>query len=159
MIERVSLLEAEYVAHGLARELMDYGEPVADFHARYPGRLESCLEQPFMHLQGRYVYWRLNHRAAVLFYLLIKNHPFHNGNKRMAVTITMTFVYKNGYWLDFSPDALYSVAKMVSESDPGEKQEIVKMLKASFGDRLTALDSETLTHVRRVNRSMRSHQE
>ncbi|MFI5746558.1 type II toxin-antitoxin system death-on-curing family toxin [Streptomyces sp. NPDC051644] len=136
MIQRVSLKEAEYVAHKMARELMDYGEPVADFRARYPGRLESCLEQPFTYLNGRFVYWTISHRAAVLFYLLIKNHPFENGNKRMAVTIMLTFFYKNGRWISIAPDALYRIAKIVAESPPYQKDIVIKLLKTTFRDHL-----------------------
>lgn len=138
-MKRVSLGEAEYVAHRMARELMDYGEPVADFHTRYPGKLESCLEQPFTHLNGRYVYWTIYHRAAVLFYLLIKNHPFENGNKRMAVTIMLVFLYKNRRWLDVSPDELYELAKAVAESSAASKDGVVDVLKKVFkahGDKL-----------------------
>lgn len=131
-MKRVSLREAEYVAHRMARELMDYGEPVADFNTRYPGRLESCLDHPFTHLNGRYVYWTIYHRAAVLFYLVIKNHPFENGNKRMAVAIMMTFFYKNGMWIDTSPEELYDIAKMVAESHPKDKDVIIGVLKIGF---------------------------
>jgi death-on-curing family protein len=141
MIQRVSLAEAEYVAHKMARELMDYGEPVADFHARYPGRLESCLEQPFTHLNGRFVYWTIGHRAAVLFYLLIKNHPFENGNKRMAVTIMLTFLYKNGRWIDTHPDALYEVARRVAESPAAEKDAWIDVLRKVFKENLVTADN------------------
>jgi death-on-curing family protein len=139
MIQPISLAEAEYVAHSFARSVMDYGEPVTDFHARYPGRLESCLEQPFTHFNGRFVYWTLVHRAAVMFYLLIKNHPFENGNKRMAVTITMTFFHKNGHWIEIHPDTLYSVAKFVAESRPRDKERVISDLKHVFRKHLVLL--------------------
>jgi death-on-curing protein len=141
MIQRVSLTEAEYVAHATARQLMDYGEPVADFQARYPGRLESCLEQPFTHLNGRFIYWTITHRAAILFYLLIKNHPFENGNKRMAVTIMLTFLYKNGRWVSIAPDALYRIAKVVAESSPSQKDMVIKLMKKTLRDHLIAASS------------------
>ena len=98
-MQRVELQDVEYIAHRLAKELMDYGEPVADFSSRYPGRLEACLDTPFTYVNGRYVYWTLSHRAAVLFYAIIKNHPFENGNKRMAVTVTIVFMFVNNKWV------------------------------------------------------------
>jgi death on curing protein len=131
-VKSVSLEEAEYIAYAMVHELMDYGEPAADFHTRYPGKLESCLEQPFMHLNGRYVYWTIHHRAAVLFYLLIKNHPFENGNKRMAVAITLVFLFKNDRWISIQPEGLYVLAKAVAESDPANKEFTVKSLKTIF---------------------------
>jgi death-on-curing family protein len=139
MIKRVSIVEAEYVAHRMARELMDYGEPVADFRARYPGRLESCLDHPFTYLNGRFVYWTISHRAAVLFYLLIKNHPFENGNKRMAVTIMLTFLFKNRRWIDTPPDTLYRIAKLVAESPASEKDFMIDVLRKNIKEHLVVL--------------------
>jgi len=136
-VKSVSLVEAEYTAHQLARELMDYGEPVADFNTRYPGKLEGCLEAPFTHINGRYVYWTLAHRAAVLFYSIIKNHPFENGNKRMAVTITLVFVFKNDRWIDISPEDLYKIATVVAKSRPIDHDEVIKTLKITFKQNLS----------------------
>ena len=49
-------------------------------------------------------------KAAILFYLLIKNHPFQNGNKRMAVTALFLFLYLNKKWLKVDNTELYNFA-------------------------------------------------
>lgn len=132
MIKQVSILEAEYIAHSLVRELMDYGEPVGDFNTRYPGRLESCLAAPFTYVDGRYMYFRLTHRAAILFYSIIKNHPFENGNKRMAVTLTLVFMNVNHKWIDIPPEQLYELATSVANSSPAVRNEVVGIIKGIF---------------------------
>ena len=131
-IRQLSLIEAEYRAHELARDLMQFDEPMPDFSTRYPGVLESCLAQPFTIVGGRYVYFRLTQRAAVLFYLVIKNHPFVNGNKRMAVTLTLVFFYKNNKWLRVDPYKLYEIACDVAKSDSRQKETIIKTLNDFF---------------------------
>ncbi len=93
---RIDIGDAEYIAYALVRELMNYDEPMPAFETRFPGRLESCLEQPFVTYDGAELYKSLTEKAALLFYLVTKNHPFENGNKRMAVTLTLVFIYLNG---------------------------------------------------------------
>ena len=131
-MKKVSLEEAEYIAYSSAKELMNYGEPMSDFETRYPGRLEASLEVPFTYLNGRYVYWTLSHRAAVYFYSIIKNHPFENGNKRMAVMILLVFLYLNKKWIKILPDDLYTLAKSVAASEPQNRAEILDCLKQTI---------------------------
>lgn len=40
-MKQITLLEAEYVAHSLVNEMMNYDEPIADFSTRYKHKLES----------------------------------------------------------------------------------------------------------------------
>lgn len=133
-IQPLTLAEAEFVAYELAQDLMQYDEPMPDFSTRYPGTLESCLAHPFQQVGGRYVYFRLTKRAAVLFYLVIKNHPFINGNKRMAVTLTLTFLYKNHKWLNVSPHVLYNIACQVAESEVANKDAVIELLNRFIRD-------------------------
>jgi len=48
--------------------------------------------------------------AAILFYLLNKNHPFANGNKRIALTALLVFLFLNGKWVVAGQDELYRFA-------------------------------------------------
>lgn len=120
-MRKLTLEDAEYIAHSLASELMSFDEPMPPFATRYSGRLESCLMTPFQTFDGKILYLRLTRKAAVLFYGVIKSHPFVNGNKRMAVTLTLIFLYFNGKWIDASPYELYEVACNVAASDPRER--------------------------------------
>jgi death-on-curing family protein len=102
------------------------------FHTREPGKLESCLAEPFQTFNGKYLHRTFWERAAVLFYLITKNHCFSNGNKRMAVTLTTSFCYINKRWLKVPPKELYEIACSVAESDPKKKHIYQTALVATF---------------------------
>ena len=91
MIRLLTIEDIEFLAHSLAIELMGWDEPIPPFRTRYPDKLESCLNTISQTFGGKELYPSLAEKAAVLFYLLIKNHPFQNGNKRVAVTALLVF--------------------------------------------------------------------
>lgn len=132
MIKPLSLADAEYVAHDLTRELMNFDEPMPPFATRYKGKLESCLLAPFQTFDQKQLYPRLTRKAAVLFYGVIKDHPFINGNKRMAITLTLVFLFLNGRWIETSPDELYKMACAVAESKPRNRSKVLDLLVSYF---------------------------
>jgi len=71
----------------------------ANFSSRYPGKLESCLAIPRQRFSKQWLYPTLIDQAAILFYLLIKNHPFVNGNKRLGTLGLFVFLALNNQWL------------------------------------------------------------
>ena len=82
-MKKLSLAEVKYVAFRLAKELLSWNEPIPDFQSRFPNILESCLVAPFQTFHQKSLYQGLIAKAAILFYLMVKNHPFQNGNKRI----------------------------------------------------------------------------
>lgn len=125
MMLHISLLEVERIAHQLARKLLAYDEPIPSFSTRFPHLLESCLIMPFQRFSGRDAYSGLIGKAAILFYLMVKNHPFQNGNKRIAMTTLFVFLYKNGKWLRVNNQELYNFAVWVASSPAKLKNEVV----------------------------------
>lgn len=128
-IKSLSIIEVEYVAHRLAKETMGWNEPIPDFHSRFPNILESCLAIPFQTFEKKSFYKGLTEKASVLFYLMIKNHPFKNGNKRVAMTTLFYFLYQNKKWLKVDNQELYNFAKWVAESNPKLKNETVAAVR------------------------------
>lgn len=128
-IKEVSLAEVEYIAHTLAQRLMAWDEPIPDFKTRRPSILESCIATPFQSFGGRQLYRGLIGKASILFYLMIKNHPFQNGNKRIAITTLMSFLYKNGKWIEVDNQELYNFAKWVAASNPKLKENTVAAIE------------------------------
>jgi death-on-curing family protein len=124
-ISPVKIIEVEYVAVYLARKFMEWDEPIPDFGTRYPNVLESCLVSPFQTYGGKVLYRGLVSKAAIMFYLVIKNHPFANGNKRIAMTTLFYFLHKNKKWLKVDNQELYNFAKWVAESNPKLKDAVV----------------------------------
>ena len=122
--------EVEYTAFWMAEKLMTWDEPIPEFGSRFPNVLESCLAMPFTSFSQKDLYRGLTGKAGILFYLLIKNHPFQNGNKRIAVMCLLYFLYKNGKWIYINNERLYRFAKHVAGSRPQKRGPIVKHIMA-----------------------------
>lgn len=116
MMQKISVKEVEYIAFRLAKQHLSFDEPIPDFETRCPNKLESCLLTPFMSFGGKSPYPSLIAKAAMLLYLLIKNHPFQNGNKRIAITTLLVFLHKNGRWLKVHPQAFTNFTVWVAQS-------------------------------------------
>lgn len=129
MIKSISLKEIEYLAHKLAKEFMSYNEPIPDFGSRFPNILESCVVLPFQTFESRILYKGLVNKAAILFYLMVKNHPFQNGNKRIAMTTLFVFLHKNKKWFKVDTKELYNFAVWVAQSNPKLKNETVSAIQ------------------------------
>ncbi len=128
-MRKITISEVEYLAFGLAAKFLEYDEPVPGFDSRFPNILESCLAVPFQTFSRKNLYRGLIEKAAILFYLLVKNHPFQNGNKRIAMTALFVFLYLNKKWLRADNFELYNFAKWVAESNPRLKNETVKAIE------------------------------
>lgn len=138
-MKELTLEHVQHLACRLAIETMSWNEPIPEFTSRFPGRLESCLKTPFQTFGGKDPYPTLEHKAGMLFYLLIKNHPFQNGNKRIAVTSLFTFLAINRYWLSISNEDLYHLSIMVAMSPPAMKDALVVGVKDIIRKHLTRL--------------------
>ena len=68
------------------------------------GALESALAQPKAAFAGRDLHRTLAEKAAALGFSLAKNHPFVDGNKRVAHAAMETFLVLNGREVQASVD-------------------------------------------------------
>jgi len=125
----ITVREVEYTAFKMAQELLAYNEPIPDFSTRFPNILESCLASPFQTFSGKSLYPGLISKASILFYLLIKNHPFQNGNKRIAMTTLFVLLHKNKKWLKVDTQELYNFTVWVAQSPRRVKEEVVKAIE------------------------------
>ena len=137
----LSVKEVEYVAHSLAQKLMEWGEPIPSFETRYPYILESCLATPRQAFGGRDMYFTLLKKSSILFYLMIKNHPFQNGNKRTAVMTLFYFLLKNEKWLKVTNQELYNFSVWVASSDAKVKKETVNATETYLKQHLVSSDT------------------
>jgi death on curing protein len=95
----------------------------ADLLRRYGGRpgirdrnlLDSALAQPRMTFAGRFLHRTLFQKAAAYGYHLCRNHPFVDGNKRVAFVLMDIFLQKNGWTLTASEEDAY--AMMINLAD------------------------------------------
>ncbi len=125
----ITVKEVEYIAFRLAQEMLTLNEPIPDFSTRYPNILESCIATPFQKFSKKDLYPGLLSKASILFYLMIKNHPFQNGNKRIAMTILFVFLYRNKKWIKVNTQELYNFTVWIAQSPPKVKEEAVKAIE------------------------------
>lgn len=125
----ITVSDVEYLAHRLAKEHLSFNEPIPDFSTRYPNILESCILTPFQRFGGKSLYPSLASKAGILFYLMIKNHPFQNGNKRLAITTLLMFLFENKKWLRADTQELYNFTVWVAQSPPQAKEQVVEAVQ------------------------------
>lgn len=128
-IKQLTIVDVEYVAHRLAKETMSWSEPIPDFSTRYTNALERCIESPFQTFGGKQLYPGLIKKASMIFYLMIKNHPFQNGNKRLAMTTLFIFLFQNKKWLKVDNQELYNFATWVASSNAKLKDDTVRAVE------------------------------
>jgi len=138
-MEKITMVEIEYIAFSYARQFLAFNEPIPEFRTRFPHKLESCIAIPFQSFAKKDLYSGLIAKAAILFYLMIKNHPFQNGNKRIAVTTLLVFLYKNKKWLKVDNQELYNFSIWVAQSPASLKSEVVKAIKKFIADNIIDL--------------------
>lgn len=127
--KKITVADVEYAAFKLAKELMEWDEPIPPFETRFPEKLEGAINAPFQTFGGKSLYRGIFAKAAALFYFMIKDHPFQNGNKRIAVATLLYFLFSNGWWISVSNDALYEFARSVADSDPRSKDMTLRMIE------------------------------
>lgn len=87
---------------------------------------------------GKDVYPSLEEKAANLLYFITKNHSFSDGNKRIAATMFLYFLDKNG--ILFMNDekliddhTLVALTIMIAESKPEEKEMMISVIMNCIG--------------------------
>ncbi len=136
-MKTITIADVEYLAFRLAKEHLSFDEPIPDFSTRFPNILESCVLTPFQRFSGKALYPTLIARASILFYLLIKNDPFQNSNKRIAITTLLTFLYGNSKWLRADNQELYNFTVWVAQSPAPLKDQVVAAIQKFIRDHLT----------------------
>lgn len=88
---------------------------------------EGSLRTIYQSFDGEEMYPTVAEKAANLLYFIIKDHPFFDGNKRIAALLFIVFLTMNEYGLTKSGEAkiseraLVAVTLMIAESEPREK--------------------------------------
>jgi death-on-curing family protein len=82
----------------------------------------------------------IEEKAANLFYYIVKDHPFADGNKRIGAFMFVLFLSKNNYLYDNSGElkinsnTLVSLALLIAKSNPSEKELIIKLITNLIGE-------------------------
>lgn len=95
---------------------------------------KSSIGQIYQTFDGIELYPSVEEKAAMLLYLVTKNHSFSDGNKRIAATLFLWFLNNNRilYRTDGSKriedNTLVALTLMIAESRPEEKDVMVKVI-------------------------------
>jgi len=97
------------------------------------GKVEGILAAVYQSVFGGDVYPSLEEKAANLLYFMIKDHPFADGCKRIAASLFLEFLSRNGILFKGSEKrigdgALVAVTLMIAESRPDEKDIMVTLV-------------------------------
>ena len=97
-------------------------------------KLKGILGNLYQTFDKKELYASLEEKAAHLLYLIIKDHPFIDGNKRIASFLFVHFLDKNNYLYKehgekkINDNALVALALLTAISDRSEKEKIVKII-------------------------------
>lgn len=94
----------------------------------------SSIGQIYQTWDGRDLYPSIEEKAAMLLYLVVKNHSFVDGNKRIAATLFLWFMQNNG--ILYRPDgskriadaSLVALTLMIAESHTEEMETMIKVV-------------------------------
>lgn len=103
------------------------------FGAEKDDSFKSSIAAIYQGFDGEDIYPSVQEKAANLLYFVVKNHSFHDGNKRIAASLFLYFLDKNGLLFRdgskvISDDALVATTIMIAESNPEEKEVMVSLV-------------------------------
>jgi len=127
--ELLTLPEARAAIADLKNELLLKGEASELFGQEREGGLDGVLGAVGQTFGGRDLYPGPAVKAANLLYLVVKDHPFSDGNKRIGAFLFLLFLRKNGIGTGrFSNNALVSLTLLTAASSPEQKDILVRLV-------------------------------
>lgn len=119
-------------------------EVIRELHEKFGGStlfgnekddsFKSSIGQIYQTFGGIDLYPSVEEKAAMLLYLVTKNHSFSDGNKRIAATLFLWFLNGNGILYNgdgtkrIADNTLVALTLMIAESRTEEKDTMVKVI-------------------------------
>ncbi len=112
---------------------MRFGAESSLFGNEKDGSFEGSIGAIYQTFGGKDVYPTVQEKAANLLYFITKNHSFSDGNKRIAATMFLYFLDKNGLLFKngikrIEDNTLVALTIMIAESKPDEKEIMVNLV-------------------------------
>ena len=133
-VAALSLNDSRHAITELNQALSARGEATALFGQERGGALDGILGSIEQTFGGEALYPSVESRAAHLLYFIIKDHPFSDGNKRIGSFLFLLYLDRNGLLTKsdgmprFADNALVAVALLVAESDPTQKELLIRLI-------------------------------
>ena len=112
---------------------LQYNEESDIFAIERDRGLESIIANIYQTYDGKDVYMSIEEKAANFLYMIVKNHVFVDGNKRIAATLFIYFLkyydilYKDNKQL-IDNNTLTALTLLIAESNPKEKDVIIDLV-------------------------------
>ena len=112
---------------------MRFGDESEIFGKEKDGSFKGSIGNIYQSFGGQDVYPTLEEKAAHLLYFVTKNHSFWDGNKRIAATMFLYFLDKNGVlFIDgeksVDDNTLVALTIMIAESKPDEMEMMITVI-------------------------------
>lgn len=122
LFEDIQKLKAELIAKKEASEMFA--------REKQKGALEGIVGNVFQSVFGNDAYPSIEEKSAHLLYFIVKNHPFHDGNKRSGAFAFVWLLQKSGicFLQQISPQTLATLALLIAESNPKEKDKMIGLI-------------------------------
>lgn len=126
--------EAKEAIAELKNILIAKGEATELFGQEKAGELKGNIHNIYQSFGGTDLLPSLESKAANLLYYIIKGHPFNDGNKRIGAYLFVLFLHKNAMLYKpngetrINDNALASIALLVAQSAPSQKEIIIKLV-------------------------------
>ena len=129
--------EATYrLTYEEARKVIDsmkFGDTSSLFGNEKDLSFEGSIGAVYQTFGGKDVYPTVQEKAANLLYFITKNHSFSDGNKRIAATMFLYFLNKNGILFkdgrkQIEDNTLVALTIMIAESKPDEKELMINLV-------------------------------
>lgn len=119
----------------LKKELLSKKEAGDLFGQERGGSFDGIISGLYQTFDKKELYPTIEDKAAHILYLIIKDHPFSDGNKRTGAFLFVYFLdksdylYRKGGERKINDNALTALALLVAVSDPKEKAVMIKIIK------------------------------
>ena len=112
---------------------MRFGDESDIFGKEKDGSFEGSIGNIYQSFAGQDLYPTLEEKAAHLLYFVTKNHSFLDGNKRIAATVFLYFLDRNGVlFIDgektINDHTLVALTIMIAESKPDEMEMMITVI-------------------------------
>lgn len=108
--------------------LLAIGEATELFGNERNDQLQSILSNLDQTMFGEELYRSVEEKAANLFYMVIKDHPFSDGNKRIGSFLFLLYIQLNKLPLKIDNIGLTALALLIAESDPQQKDLLTRLI-------------------------------
>ena len=128
-----SLKQIKYEDCKLIIENLKFNEKSNLFAVERDRGLEAIIGNIYQSFDGEYIYKSVEEKAANFLYLIVKNHVFVDGNKRIAATLFIYFLefynilYKDNKQV-IDNNTLAALTLLIAESNPKEKDILVDLV-------------------------------